>query len=85
MGIFGYSFLEENASVVKGAIINDVTPEYESIQAGEYPISRELYVYFKKEHIDTIPNLQEFIDEYKSEDAIGEEGYLTEKGLIALK
>jgi phosphate transport system substrate-binding protein len=85
MGIFGYSFLEENASVVKGAIINDVTPEYESIQAGEYPISRELYVYFKKEHIDTIPNLQEFIDEYQSEDAIGEDGYLTEKGLIALK
>ena len=85
MGIFGYSFLEENASIVKGAIINDVTPEYESIQAGEYPISRPLYVYFKKEHIDTIPNLQEFIDEYKSEDAIGEEGYLTEKGLIALK
>lgn len=84
MGIFGYSFLEENASVVKGAIINDVTPEYESIQAGEYPISRELYVYFKKEHIGVIPNLQEFIDEYQSDDAIGAEGYLTEKGLISL-
>lgn len=84
MGIFGYSFLEENASTVKGAIINDVKPEYESIQAGEYPISRPLFVYFKKEHIDVIPNLQEFIDEYKSEDAIGEDGYLTEKGLIAL-
>lgn len=85
MGIFGYSFLEENASTVKGAIINGVTPEYESIQAGEYPISRSLFVYFKKEHIGVIPNLQEFIDEYQSEDAIGEDGYLTEKGLIALK
>ena len=85
MGIFGYSFLEENASIVKGAIINDVTPEYESIQAGEYPISRPLFVYFKKEHLETIPNLQEFIDEYKSEEAIGSEGYLTEKGLISLK
>lgn len=84
MGIFGYSFLEENASIVKGAIINDVSPDYDSIQAGNYPISRPLFVYFKKEHIGVIPNLQEFIDEYKSEDAIGEEGYLTEKGLISL-
>jgi phosphate transport system substrate-binding protein len=84
MGIFGFSFLEENANVVKGAIINDVTPEYDSIQAGEYPISRPLFVYFKKEHIGVIPSLQEFMDEYQSEDAIGEDGYLTEKGLISL-
>ncbi len=83
MGIFGFSFLEENANVVKGAIINDVTPEYESIQAGEYPISRPLFVYFKREHLDVIPNLQQFIDEYQSADAIGEEGYLTDKGLIS--
>lgn len=84
MGIFGYSFLEENTNVVKGAVINDVTPDYDSIQSGEYPISRPLFVYFKKEHIGVIPNLQEFIDEYQSEDAIGSEGYLTEKGLISL-
>lgn len=84
MGIFGFSFLEENANVVKGATINDVTPNYESVQSGEYPISRPLFVYFKKEHIGVIPNLQEFIDEYQSEEAIGEEGYLTEKGLISL-
>lgn len=84
MGIFGFSFLEENANVVKGATINDVVPEYDSIQAGEYPISRPLFVYFKKEHIGVIPNLQEFIDEYQSEEALGEEGYLTEKGLISL-
>lgn len=85
MGIFGFSFLEENANVVKGAIINDVSPDYDSIQAGEYPISRPLFVYFKKEHIGIIPNLQEFIDEYQGEEAIGEDGYLTEKGLISLK
>lgn len=84
MGIFGYSFLEENANIVKSATINDVTPDYESIQSGKYSISRPLFVYFKKEHIGVIPNLQEFIDEYQSEEAIGEEGYLTEKGLISL-
>lgn len=85
MGIFGFSFLEENGSIVKGAVINDVSPDYDSIQSGAYPISRPLFVYFKKEHIGVIPNLQEFIDEYQSEQAIGEEGYLTEKGLISLK
>lgn len=85
LGIFGFSFLEENTSSVQGVVINDVAPEYEVIAAGEYPISRKLYVYFKGDHFDTIPNLKEFMEEYQSEDAIGEEGYLAEKGLIPLK
>lgn len=85
LGIFGYSFLEENLSAVQGVVINDITPEYEVIVAGEYPISRKLYVYFKGDHFDTIPNLKEFMEEYQSEEAIGEEGYLVEKGLIPLK
>jgi phosphate transport system substrate-binding protein len=85
LGIFGYSFLEENGSVIKGASINGVAPEYEAIQAGDYPVSRPLFVYFKNEHFDVIPNLKEFMEEYQSEDAIGSEGYLTEKGLISLK
>ena len=83
-GIFGYSFLDENRRSLKGVTINGVVPEYESIQSGNYAISRPLFVYFKNEHFDVIPNLREFMEEYKSEDAIGEEGYLTEKGLISL-
>ena len=82
LGIFGYSFLEENLSNIKGATINGVAPEYDAIKAGNYAISRPLFVYFKQEHFDVIPNLKEFMEEYQSEDAIGEEGYLTEKGLI---
>lgn len=85
LGIFGFSFLEENGSSMQGVVINDVAPEYEVIAAGEYPISRKLYVYFKGDHFDTIPNLKEFMEEYQSEDAIGEEGYLADKGLIPLK
>lgn len=85
LGIFGYSFLEENTNVVKGASINGVSPEYDSIKAGEYPIARPLFVYFKNEHFDVIPNLKEFMEEYQSDEAIGDEGYLTEKGLISLK
>lgn len=85
LGIFGYSFLEENNSVVKGASINGAAPDYDAIKGGDYPISRPLFVYFKNEHIDVIPNMKEFIEEYQSDEAIGEEGYLTEKGLISLK
>ena len=84
LGIFGYSFLEENVSVIKGATINGVVPDYDTIKSGDYAISRPLFVYFKKEHFDVIPNLKEFMEEYQSEDALGEEGYLTDKGLISL-
>ena len=85
LGIFGFSFLEESLNIVKGATVDGVAPEYDAIKAGEYPISRPLFVYFKNEHFDVIPNLKEFMEAYKSEDAIGEEGYLTEKGLISLQ
>ena len=84
VGIFGYSFLEENANSIKGATINGVVPEYDSIADGKYPISRKLYVYFKNEHFDLIPHLKDFMDEYTSKGAIGPEGYLVDKGLIPL-
>lgn len=85
LGIFGYSFLEENANTIKGATINGIAPDYDAIAGGKYPISRKLFVYFKNEHFDTVPNLKKFMEEYQSEDAIGEEGYLVDKGLIPLK
>lgn len=85
LGIFGFSFLEENLSGVKAATVNGVAPEYDAIKKGDYPISRLLFVYFKKEHIGVVPNLDKFMEEYQSDEAIGEEGYLTEKGLISLK
>lgn len=85
LGIFGYSFLEESLNIIKGATVDGIAPEYDAIKAGEYPISRPLFVYFKNEHLDVIPNLREFMEEYQSDNAIGDEGYLTEKGLISLK
>lgn len=85
LGIFGYSFLEENTNVIKGATINGITPDYDTIKSGDYPISRSLFVYFKQEHFEVIPNLKKFMEEYQSEDAIGEDGYLVDKGLISLQ
>lgn len=84
-GIFGFSFLEENASQIEGATINGVYPDFETVTSGEYPVSRPLFVYIKKEHLSSNPMLKEFAQEFISDGAIGEDGYLVEKGLIPLK
>ena len=84
LGIFGYSFLEQNADVVQGALVDGHLPEFDLISSGDYPVSRPLYFYVKKAHIGTVPGIREFLTEFTSENAAGEEGYLTEKGLIPL-
>jgi phosphate transport system substrate-binding protein len=84
LGIFGYSFLEENTNVIKAVQINNVAPSFETIADGSYPISRPLFIYIKKEHIGVIPGIEEFVAELKDEGTIGEEGYLVDKGLIPL-
>jgi phosphate transport system substrate-binding protein len=82
VGIFGYSFLEENLDKLKGAVIDGVTPTYDSVASGKYPASRPLFIYVKKAHVGVIPGITEFVAEYISEKALGEEGYLADKGLI---
>lgn len=83
-GIFGYSFLEQNASTIQAVTVNGVQPDYDTIETGKYPISRELYVYFKESHLENNPQLKQFMEEYQSEAAIGEEGYLIDKGLLPI-
>jgi len=82
VGIFGYSFLEENVDKLKGAIVDGVAPSFETVASGKYPASRPLFIYVKKAHVNVIPGINEFIAEYLSDKAIGEEGYLADKGLI---
>ncbi len=84
LGIFGYSFLEENLDKIQGETINGVTPNFENIADGQYPVSRPLFIYVKKAHVGVIPGIKEFIAEFTSEKAVGEEGYLGKKGLIPL-
>jgi phosphate transport system substrate-binding protein len=83
-GVFGYSFLDQNSDTLQGSTIAGVAPEYEAISSGDYPVSRSLYVYVKNAHVNVIPGIREFLAEYTSERAFGEEGYLADKGLIAL-
>lgn len=84
MGIFGFSFLDQNGDKVKGAPIDGVEPTFDSIADGDYPVSRPLYFYVKKAHVDVIPGLRGFLKEFTSERAWGEDGYLSDRGLIPM-
>jgi phosphate transport system substrate-binding protein len=84
LGIFGFSFLDQNADKMQGSKVNGVEPTFESIASGEYPVSRSLYFYVKKAHVGTIPGIEEYVTEFTSDKAWGEEGYLADKGLIPL-
>ncbi|MGI9395829.1 MAG: substrate-binding domain-containing protein [Boseongicola sp.] len=83
-GIFGYSFLFENLDTLKGVKINGVEPDGDTIAEKSYPISRPLYFYVKNAHRGVIPNMNEFIEEYMTNDALEPGGYLSERGLVPL-
>lgn len=84
LGIFGFSFLDQNTDKVSGIKVEGVAPEFEAIASGQYSISRPLYIYVKKAHVGVIPGINEFLEEFSSEKAWGPEGYLSDKGLIPM-
>ena len=83
-GIFGFSFLEQNRDALEAAGIDGVEPTFENIASGDYPISRSLFFYVKNAHVGEIPGIEDYVAEFVSEDAMGEFGYLVDKGLIPL-
>lgn len=83
-GIFGFSFLDQNADSVQGSIINGQAPTFENISDGSYPVSRSLYFYVKKYNIGTVPGIEEYLAEFLSDRASGTDGYLADKGLIPM-
>ncbi|MGI9265058.1 MAG: substrate-binding domain-containing protein [Gammaproteobacteria bacterium] len=84
LGIFGFSFLDQNADVVQGSKIDGEEPTFDAIADGAYPVSRPLYFYVKKAHVNAIPGMREYLAEFTSERSMGEDGYLADKGLIPL-
>ncbi|MFQ5764367.1 MAG: PstS family phosphate ABC transporter substrate-binding protein [Rhodospirillales bacterium] len=84
LGIFGYSYLDQNLDRVQGSVINGQAPTLENIATGEYPVSRPLFFYVKKAHIGTVPGIKEYMAEFTSERAWGPDGYLADKGLIPM-
>ena len=83
-GIFGFSFLDQNTDKLQGSLVGGVAPTFDAIADGDYPISRSLFFYVKKAHVGVVPGIQEYVNEFTSERAAGDEGYLADKGLIPL-
>ncbi|WP_417685178.1 substrate-binding domain-containing protein [Roseibium sp.] len=84
VGIFGYSFLDQNSTQIQGASIEGVEPSFINIASGAYPVSRPLYFYVKKEHLAQIPALEGYLREFTNEATWGDGGYLAQRGLIPL-
>ncbi len=84
LGVFGYSFLDQNADKIEGSKVDGVEPTFDTIASGKYPVARPLFVYVKNAHVGTVPGLKEFIAEFVSEKAYGPNGYLGPKGLVSL-
>lgn len=83
LGVFGYSFVEENADRVEGLPLHGVAPSYDTIASGAFPASRPLYLYVKAQHVPAVRGMREFLAEYARESTWGRGGYLSRKGLVA--
>ena len=81
-GVFGFSFLDQNQDTLQGSLVNGVEPTFDDIAGGAYPVSRSLYFYVKKAHVGAIDGIQEYVEAFVSEKAIGDFGYLADRGLI---
>ncbi len=84
VGIFGFSFLDQNTDKLQGSFVDGVQPEFDAIADGKYPVSRPLFFYVKKAHVNVIPGMTEYLKEFTSDKAWGPDGYLSEKGLIPM-
>ncbi|MBF0148178.1 MAG: PstS family phosphate ABC transporter substrate-binding protein [Magnetococcales bacterium] len=84
LGVFGYSFLDQNQDQLQGSVVGGITPTFENIASGSYPVSRPLFIYIKKAHLGMVPGIAEYVAEFSSERAWGRDGYLAERGLIPM-
>ncbi len=84
LGVFGFSFLDQNTDKIQGSMVDGVAPTFDNIADGKYPVSRPLFFYVKKAHVNNIPGMREYISEFTSEKAWGPDGYLADKGLIPM-
>lgn len=82
LGVFGFSFLDQNRDKVQGSTVDGVAPTFEAISDGSYPVSRSLYFYVKNAHVGKVSGIQEYVNAFTSEKAIGDYGYLADRGLI---
>lgn len=81
-GIFGFSYLDQNSDTIMGALIDGVEPTFENIADGSYPVSRDLWFYIKHSHVQVVPGLAEYMNEWTKH--WGEDGLLSDAGMIPM-
>jgi phosphate transport system substrate-binding protein len=85
LGWVGYAFFVNNQDTVRAIPIaeegdNCVEPNTETIQATEYPISRNLYIYVNSQNLQQNEALEAYVDFYLSEAGLAsveEVGYVS--------
>lgn len=80
VGIFGFSYLEENSDRVRGVPLGGIEPTYDNLASFAYPGARAMYVYVKKAHVDAVPGLREFLSTWA--ESWGRDGPLAAIGLV---
>jgi phosphate transport system substrate-binding protein len=86
IGFFGYAYYKENKEGLKAiSVFNEelgkcVKPTDKSIQAGDYPVSRVLFIYPNNAKVGSNAALKDFLDFYITEeslnDTVKESGYI---------
>jgi phosphate transport system substrate-binding protein len=85
VGVFGYSFLAENSDSISSVLIDGIAATSENIASKKYPIARSLYFYAKNSHLNQVEGMQEYMDMFLDDEIVGQDGLLTEIGLIPLQ
>lgn len=83
VGIFGFSFYENNSDSLKVSRYQGTVPSRENIASGQYNVSRPLYIYVKNQHIGVTPGLKEFVEFFVSDDMAAKGGALDRAGMVA--
>jgi phosphate transport system substrate-binding protein len=84
LGVFGYGFLKANSAGLQASAVDGYDATFKNITSGEYPLSRSLYFYVKKAHMASLPGIEVYMRQFISHRAMGEKGYLLDRGLIPL-
>ncbi|MGC4251190.1 MAG: substrate-binding domain-containing protein [Sphingobium sp.] len=81
LGVFGFSYLEENKDTLKDVPINGIEATYETVSTGQYPGARPLFIYVKKAHMQAVPGLQAYLNSFAAN--WGPDGPLAKRGMVA--
>ena len=80
IGVFGFSFLEENGDKIKAVPMSGVMPTFATVADFSYPGARPLYLYVKSAHVKAIKGIDAFLNQFAV--SWGPDGALQKKGMV---